>query len=216
MNINEAYKFRGKCYQCNRPMSSCMCQYVHPIETNTQFIILMHPKEHQKTKNGTGYLTHLSLPNSKVFRGIDFSNHIQINAILDNKNNECFILYPSKQSINLNQQHMKISNKQLIIFIIDSTWACSRKMLRLSHNLRSIPTISFESNEKSKFQIKTQPKDYCLSTIESTLTVLKLLNQQKFEDIKKEKFMTFLNPFNQMVKYQLHCAQMNNLREKEK
>jgi hypothetical protein len=27
----------------------------------------MHPKEFKKTKNGTGRMTHLSLPNSEIF-----------------------------------------------------------------------------------------------------------------------------------------------------
>ena len=49
--------YREVCYQCYRPKSSCMCKYVKSIKTNTKFIILMHPKEFQKTKNGTGILT---------------------------------------------------------------------------------------------------------------------------------------------------------------
>ena len=66
------YGAREKCYRCYRPKSSCMCSHIHEIETNTKFIILMHPKEFKKTKNGTGRLTHLSLPNSHLFIGIDF------------------------------------------------------------------------------------------------------------------------------------------------
>ena len=216
MNTNTTLEFRGKCYRCNRPKSSCMCQYIHSIPTNTQFIILMHPKEHQKTKNGTGYLTHLSLPNSKVFRGIDFSNHTQINQLLNDQKNECYILYPSSNSINLSNQKMKKTDKQRVVFIIDSTWACSRKILRLSHNLQHVPTISFQNNQKSNFKIKTQPKDYCLSTIESTLIVIKLLNEQKIENIKEKDLNGFLKPFKQMVKYQLNCAEQNNLRENKK
>ncbi|MEA3289204.1 MAG: DTW domain-containing protein, partial [Campylobacterota bacterium] len=55
---------RDFCYSCYRPKSSCMCEYTKPIATNTKFIILMHPKEFRKTKNGTGHFTHLNLSNS--------------------------------------------------------------------------------------------------------------------------------------------------------
>lgn len=207
-------EYRGKCYQCNRPQSSCMCKYVNPISTQTQFIILMHPKEHNKTKNGTGYLTHLSLPNSKVCRGIDFSNDAEINAIINNHNNQCYILYPGNNSIILNHKQIETKQKNLVIFIIDSTWACSKKILRLSKNLQDIKRVSFENTKLSAFKIKEQPKDYCLSTIESTLTVLELLNSQKIESIEKESFSKFLNPFERMVEYQLEHCRKNNIRIK--
>lgn len=49
-------------------------------------------------------------------------------------------------------------------------------MLRLSKNLQNLRKISFEHNKSSQFKIKTQPNQYCLSTIESTLCVLEQLN----------------------------------------
>ena len=136
-----------------------MCKYVSKIDTYTKFIILMHPKEFQKTKNGTGYLTHLSLPNSHIFKGIDFSNHKIINQIINDKDNNCFILYPGDDSIKLNNSSIKEENKTNVIFIIDSTWACSTKILRESINLHNLPRISFEHNKISSFKIKTQPNN---------------------------------------------------------
>ena len=59
-----------------------MCEYIRPITTQTKFIVLMHPKEFKKTKNGTGHFTHLSLPNSELFMGIDFSDNDRINEII--------------------------------------------------------------------------------------------------------------------------------------
>ncbi len=197
---------REKCYKCYRPKSSCMCPFVNKIETNTQFIILMHPKEFQKTKNGTGHLTHLSLKNSAIYIGIDFSNHDKINYILNNPKNNCYVLYPSKNSIKLNSQNINEKNKNNVIFIIDSTWACSKKILRVSKNLDKLPKISFEHTKISNFKIKTQPNSYCLSTIESTHCVLELLSIQKYEFIKQKDLNDFLSPFNQMVNYQLNCT----------
>ena len=63
----------------------------------------MHPKEFKKTKNGTGHFTHLSLPNSELFMGIDFSDNDRINEIIES--HESFILYPSKHAINLSHEN---------------------------------------------------------------------------------------------------------------
>ena len=164
----------------------------------------MHPKEFKKVKNGTGHLTHLSLKNSELFVGIDFTNHERINEII--QTHESYILYPSKDSLNLSDTKLHTSvKKSRAIFLIDSTWACSIKMLRESKNLHSLPYVSFNSTKVSEFTIKEQPQEYCLSTIESTLSVLELLNKWNIENLKKSDIEGFLTPFYKMIEYQLEC-----------
>lgn len=204
---------REKCYNCYRPKCSCMCKYINEIQTNTQFIILMHPKEFKKTKNGSGHFTHLSLPNSKIYIGIDFTNHDEINLILNDETNNCFVLYPDNNSIKLNTQTIQESNKKNVLFIIDSTWPCSRKILASSKNIRDLPKVSFIPTKTSQFKIKTQPNEYCLSTMESTLCILELLNYHKIESIQQNQFDDFLKPFEKMVEYQVNCALEPNGRE---
>ncbi|MDD5716190.1 MAG: DTW domain-containing protein [Sulfuricurvum sp.] len=197
---------RSKCYRCYRPASSCMCPSINPLQTQTKFILLMHPKEFKKTKNGTGHLTHLSLPNSELYIHVDFSEHKAVNALINDPNNRCYLLYPGKESINLNTETIHLQDKQLIIFILDSTWPCSLKMLRLSRNLQLLPKVSFTHTKTSQFKIKEQPEEFCLSTIESTLTLLELLNKHHLEKIMPEALEAFLDPFNAMVAYQISCA----------
>ena len=96
------YGERKRCYSCFRPMSSCMCKHIHVVDTDTKFVILMHPKEFKKVKNNTGYFTHRSLSNSEIFMGIDFSEHRRINEIIDT--HESYILFPSEDAINLSEE----------------------------------------------------------------------------------------------------------------
>lgn len=194
---------RAKCYNCYRPLSSCMCSHIKQIKTATKFVILMHPREFKKTKNGTGRFTHLSLSNSQLFIDIDFTNHEKVNEIINDEKNICFVLYPSKESLNIAAEKIDTQNKQLVIFIIDSTWACSVKMLRLSQNIRSLAHISFTHTKTSQFQIKEQPNEFCLSTIESTLSVLELFNAQGIEKLSQDALEQFLDPFKAMIAYQL-------------
>lgn len=182
-----------------------MCAYIIPLETKTRFIILMHPKEFRKTKNGTGHFTHLSLKNSEIYVGIDFSEHRKINEILQNPKNNCFVLYPSKNSINLNEETIGTQDKNTVLFLIDSTWPCSRAMLKASPNIDALQKISFTHTKSSEFIFKEQPKEYCLSTMESTLCVLELLKHHQIENIPQTKFKNFLKPFTKMVEYQLSC-----------
>ncbi|MCF6245264.1 MAG: DTW domain-containing protein [Sulfurovum sp.] len=194
---------RAICYSCYRPQTSCMCKYIYPIETKTRFILLMHPKEFRKTKNGTGHFTNLSLKNCEIIVGIDFTHNEKINTVLNDEKNACYVLYPSKKSINLNTQSITKENKKTILFLIDATWPCSRAILRASQKLDALPKVSFIHTKTSMFMFKEQPNSYCLSTIESTLCVLELLNVHKDEELSTKELKNFLAPFKKMVTYQL-------------
>jgi len=187
-----------------------MCSYIQAVETKTKFIILMHPKEFKKVKNGTGHLTHLSLKNSELYVGVDFTNHKIINEIISTY--QSYLLYPSADAINISKQGLNLDTtshlkKERAIFIIDSTWSCSLKILRDSKNLHSLDHISFDSIKLSQFKIKEQPNDYCLSTIESTLSVLEGLNKWKIENLNDDELDGFLNPFHEMIAYQTGCIE---------
>ena len=197
------YGDREKCYKCFRPKSSCMCCYIDSFDTNTKFVILMHPKEFKKVKNNTGHFTHLTLTNSELFVGIDFTDNRRINEIIST--HDSYILFPSPHAINLSKTDPKATcqdSKDMAIFLIDSTWTCINKMFKQSKNLQKLKYMSFESSRTSQYKIKEQPKTNYLSTMESTLVVLELLNSWHVESIEKSDLDSFLNPFIKMVDFQ--------------
>ncbi|AUC80949.1 hypothetical protein CW733_01885 [Lacinutrix sp. Bg11-31] len=187
-----------------RPSSTCICKHISPFHTKTRFIILMHPKEYKKEKNGTGHITNLQLENSEIIVGVDFTNNNRVNKILSNKKKCSFLLYPGKDNFNLSLRKSSEINSFMgnnpHIFIIDGTWPCARKMLKLSKNLQKLKRVSFDNKIKSKFIIKQQPKSLCLSTIESVYTVLNLLNEGDLEQCETKGFLI---PFEKMIEYQL-------------
>lgn len=196
---------RIKCYKCMRPSSSCICKHTTPIHTKTRFIILMHPMEYKREKNGTGHMTQLQLSNSEIIVGIDFTNNRRVNEILDNEKNS-FLLYPGKDNFNLSIRNgsevSSFMSDSPTIFILDGTWPCARKMLKLSKNLQELKRVSFDNEIKSKFIIKQQPESLCLSTIESVHTVLNLLKESGLEQCDTKDFLT---PFEKMIEYQVEC-----------
>ena len=193
-----------KCYKCMRPSSTCICKHINTVKTKTRFIILMHPKEYKKEKNGTGYMTNLQLENSEIIVGVDFSDNDRVNEILTNEEIGSFLLYPGRESFNLSQRKGSEMNsfmgKNPHLFILDGTWPCARKMLKLSTNLQKLNRVSFDNSIESKFIIKQQPEALCLSTIESVYTVLNLLKKGGVEQCD---MTDFLIPFEKMIEHQL-------------
>ncbi len=187
-----------------RPSSTCICKYISPFQTKTRFIILMHPKEYKKEKNGTGRMTKLQLENSEIIVGVDFTNNKRVNEILTNENSFSFLLYPGKDNFNLSVRKGSEINSFMghnpHIFLLDGTWPCARKMLKLSKNLQKLKRVSFDNKIKSKFIIKQQPESLCLSTIESVYTVINLLKEGNLEHCETKDFLT---PFEKMIEYQL-------------
>lgn len=195
------------CFDCHRPQSVCLCAYVKPIKTQFKFIFLMHPKEYKKEKNGTARLAHLCLENSEIIDGVDFTHNHKVNNYI--ATSKCYVLYPGEDAFNLNQPTAELINlfqseKEIIVFIIDGTWPCAKKMMRLSKNLQNLPRLMFLSDKKSDFLIKQQPHELCLSTIESVHEFLNLtedLTQLKIEN--KDVLLTIFKQLNQI---QIECA----------
>ena len=187
-----------------RPSSTCICKHISPIHTKTRFIILMHPKEYKKEKNGTGHMTKLQLENSEIIVGVDFTTNSRVNEILTKENSSSFLLYPGKDNFNLsirkNSELNSFMGNNPHVFILDGTWPCARKMLKLSKNLQKLKRVSFDNKIKSKFIIKQQPDPLCISTIESVYTVLNLLKKGDLEQCETEGFLI---PFEKMIEYQL-------------
>ena len=187
-----------------RPLCSCICKHINPFQTKTRFIILMHPKEYKRQKNGTGHMTKLQLLNSEIIVGIDFTNNERVNEILTKQKCNSFLLYPGKENFNLSirkdSEIISFMSDSPHLFILDGTWPCARKMLKLSKNLQKLKRVSFDNKIESKFIIKQQPDSLCLSTIESVYTVLNLLKESGFENCETEDFLI---PFEKMIEYQL-------------
>jgi len=173
----------------------------------------MHPKEYKKEKNGTGHMTKLQLENSEIIIGVDFTNNNRVNEILSKEKGSSFLLYPGKDNFNLSVSKGPAINSFMgsnpHIFLLDATWPCARKMLKLSKNLQKLKRVSFDNKIKSKFIIKQQPASLCLSTIESVYTVINLLREGDLEQCDTKGFLI---PFEKMIEYQLdYILNPNNI-----
>ena len=195
---------REVCYKCFRPLSSCYCKYVKKVDCGVKFIFLMHPKEAKKQKTGTGRLAHLCLPESEIFVGIDFTNNKQLNDLLQNPKYYPVLMYPSDNAVNASSESLAVELKDKILMpiIIDSTWFCSRKILKTSKNLMTLPRFSFMNQYKSVFTFKTEPKEYCVSTIETCYYLINELKEQKLVNINCDT-KPLMNVFTKMIEFQL-------------
>lgn len=203
------FKREEFCFKCFRLHKNCLCHLIKPFDTKTHFVLLMHPMEARKEKMGTGRITLASLKNSKMIIGIDYTQDDEVNAILNNTQNYCMVLYPGEQSLNISSDNVdtlkELNGRQLVVFLIDGTWPCAKKMMRLSKNINTLPRVSFTATHESLFAIKEQPAEYCLSTLESIHFFLSECERRGLESIEKKQD-SMLEVFKYMIEFQIKCA----------
>lgn len=204
------YSMLNKCYQCFRPVKTCYCKDIDSIDPSIKFVILMHPKEAYKQKTGTGRLTHLTLIDSEIIIDTLFDENKRTQELLKDSSYYPMVLYPGKEAhytetFNFDSE---LQNRKLLIFLIDATWRFSRQMMSGSPSLQKLPKLSFSREYRSIFEIKKQPADFCLSTIESSYYLIKELQIAGVCDknIDPEPLITI---FKMMIERQKHFIGKN-------
>lgn len=177
------------------------------MNTETRFVFLMHPKEYKQEKAATGRLTHLCLANSELHVGVAFDENSAVQAVINDPRNFPVLLYPSEQARNLSRGELpraELSGRQLVVLILDGTWSCARKMLRLSPTLQRLPRIMFTPSAPSRYVIKQQPQPGCLSTLEAVHETLLALEQAQLDRYPLPAQL--LELFARLQEFQLACA----------
>ncbi len=190
---------RVKCYKCFRPADLCYCNLENKVLIEFNLVILMHPKEAYKQNVGTGRIAHRLCNNSKIIIGVDFTDNKELNLLISTTN--AYILYPGKEAISPVVFKQEVESKISTLIVVDGTWPCAKKMMKLSKNLHYLPRVSFNSNYKSEFSIKHQPQLYCLSTVES---IFYTLNEGKLALNENQELL--MKVFRDLTKFQIECA----------
>jgi DTW domain-containing protein YfiP len=198
---------RETCYRCFWPKPLCWCSTITPMTTRTKCVFLMHPKEFKREKAGTGRLTHLCLADSEIHMGIGFDAHPAVQALIADPRHFPVLLYPGETARNLSLgalQPADLGDRRLVVFLLDATWACARKMLRLSASLQRLPRIMFTPSSPSRYVIKQQPQAGCLSTLEATHELLVALERSGLDRYPLPEQL--LGLFQRMQDFQIRCA----------
>lgn len=175
--------------------------------TRTRFVLLMHPKEFKQEKAATGRLTHLCLANSEIQVGVEFDEHEAVQRLIADPENYPVLLYPGENAHDLSRGGLTpemLQGRRLVVFLLDATWSCARKMLRVSPTLQRLPRVKFTASGRSRYLIKRQPQEGCLSTLEATHELLGALTASGLDQYDDPAQL--LGLFDRMQEHQIRCA----------
>lgn len=195
-----------RCFNCFKPTSACLCKYTQKLDTGIKFIFLMHPKEFKRQRTGTGNLSHISLKDSEIIVGLDFSKNEYFQNLLNDSKYFPVLMYPGEDVLNAKSENFTqiLGEKTLLVIILDATWFCAKKMIEHNPFLLNLPKLSFYGDYRSIFTFKHEPKPECVSTIESCYYLIKELQSVNLVD-KNLNPEPLMNVFKQMIKLQLQA-----------
>ena len=204
---------RDICTTCNRPCIVCICASFpkESLSISTHVIILQHPNEIKRPMATVPLLTNCIASNKcTVLRGKSFSpfKFSLIRECMEHKQNTA-VLYPLPDATLLPSTSPLPDIKHLIV--IDGTWRQAKSIYKGNSYLSELTHLAINIEQTSKYVIRRQPTDTCLSTIEAVAFCLECIEgDPRIPDV-------LLSPMRDLCDKQLsYGAKTHVSREREK
>ncbi|KXJ80735.1 hypothetical protein RP20_CCG023562 [Aedes albopictus] len=190
-------KMRDKCNNCQRPVPVCWCSALppQPLVPKSRVILLQHPAEEKRALR-TAPMLSVGLAPGKclIYKGKKFPKFdSELEDILSAKNS--ILLYPSATSIPMEQ--LDLSEGPFNLILIDGTWPQAKAIYTSSTILHGMRQVKLISSGNSSYVIRTQPTDGCLSTLETAIEALSILER---DDSYRRQL---LQPLHALCQFQL-------------
>ena len=214
-SITPGEEYRDYCSGCYRPPTQCLCDHLpsEKIELETDVLVLQHPVEFRRKTISTVPLLKLVLEQCRVLVGRSFDADLELiinEACVEGR--IPLLLFPgptatvledcdameqlqsnanarfgSDRSNNAEAEH---ATTKYLLIIVDGTWTQAKRMVRNSPVLmQKCSPIQFTGTDDVSIydSIRKQPETHCLSTLESCVRTLQLLepNNAKTEEASR-------------------------------
>ncbi|MCA6060112.1 DTW domain-containing protein [Thalassolituus sp. ST750PaO-4] len=185
---SEFVQKRRHCEQCRRPLSVCLCPYIHVLSSPVELIIWQDPTEARHPLS-TAPLLHKSIAGSRLL----VADCLQPQDIFAaGEQSATALLYPFTHKPAL-AEDARIQIRQLLI--LDGTWRKVRRLLHLNPWLNDLPHIALTPQQPSGYAIRASQQRGGLSTIEAGVSALQWLDPS-------QDYQPVLRVLNRMVEVQ--------------
>lgn len=180
---------RNYCLNCQRPVTTCLCDALVQLDCDYRVVILQDPNEARHALSSAPILQK-SIRSAQLFVGDIFDPE----AILDeNWRSNSLLVFPSEQAI---PAHQVCTQAVKNIILLDGTWRKVTRMLHSNTWLQQLPCLGISALHASQYKIRKSPRADGLSTIEAAVCVLNELHDDR-------DFSPILKAFERMIDIQI-------------
>jgi DTW domain-containing protein YfiP len=163
---------RAFCYRCHKAAVVCLCDRIRVVSNRTGILIFQHPRERFHAL-GTARIAQLGLERCRVLEARGSSGGI---ARAFDPPPRTGVLYPGAGSIPLEGVRREELPEHLVV--LDGTWAHAHALYRDNAWLRELPHYELSPAEPSRYRVRREPKERCVSTIESIVCALQIIEPE--------------------------------------
>jgi DTW domain-containing protein len=173
-----------RCAWCGLPLALCLCDDLPRLRTRTRVVLIMHHVEQRRTTN-TGRLAVRSLTQGQI----------RVRGLRDAPPREPLpegrklLLFPHEDAEVLTPEH---GADEPAVLIPDGNWNQAQRMARRDADARGALHVVLPPGAPSRYQLRRNPRDGTLSTLEAIARALAILEGPGFEAPLLTLFDTFV------------------------
>jgi DTW domain-containing protein len=166
--VPEGFVPREFCYRCLRAQTVCICDQIDVVCNRTGVIVIQHHRERMHPI-GTARIARLGLQKSNV---VVAERHRQL-AVDFKLPSNTGLLYPNHRARSIETLDPAEFPEHLIV--LDGTWCQAKSLYKANAFLQDVPHLVINPASPSRYRIRRQPRAGYLSTIESLVHALSLI-----------------------------------------
>jgi hypothetical protein len=161
-------KPRATCWRCLKPSLLCVCERTPVVANRTRVFVLQHRRERAHAV-GTARIARLGLQGVEVCEAVG-------NVPRPPLAPDAALLYPSPGARSLEELSPREKPSQLVV--LDGTWRHARRLFLDNPWLSEMPHVRLTPEQPSRYRIRKQPAEHCVSTLESLVAALGILEPE--------------------------------------
>lgn len=161
---------RARCRRCHRAASHCLCDGLPSVDNRTDVVILQHPRERFHPA-GSAPIARLGLRHCRVEVAGDGADGLAHRSL--DLPGRTALLYPHDGAVDL--ETLAPGRRPERLVVLDGTWPQSRRLYFENPWLGALPHVTFRTDRESAYRVRRPPRREHLSTIESIVAALRIL-----------------------------------------
>ena len=191
---------RGKsvvrCERCQLAVYACICEWTPRLESNAEFVLLLHRLETFKPTN-TGRLIADVIPErTHVFCWSRTKPEQRLLDLLEDESRQCLLVFPvdtpeAKAKPRGVFHQIPMGDKVPTFILLDGTWKQSSRMFHLSRWLERVPCVVLPEGALRGYAVRKSHQDDYFSTAEAAALCLQMVGEGNNSQVLLDYFQLF-------------------------
>ncbi|HUE91328.1 tRNA-uridine aminocarboxypropyltransferase [Pseudomonas sp.] len=172
-----------RCPACRLAESHCLCAWKPRVAAQSAMCLLMHDVEALKPSN-TGWLIADVVADTTAFGWSRVDVDAALPVLLNDPQWQPYLVFPGEYVApeRVVSEVRPVAGKRPLFVLLDATWTEARKMFRKSPYLDSLPVLSLQPEQLSRYRLRRSTRDDHLCTAEVAALCLELAGDQHAAD----------------------------------